>query len=278
MKRIFILILSVFLLVCCITPINANDSIIVHEATELLNSAFMHNDLFSLPDVSNQDIFLSNPLKLYKKLNEDDYILIDNKEYYLIYTDDTYIAEIVVIYENDKIVSTTFNTSLANKFNYEKIKDDEFTFTLQDNEYIIEKTNSTVGSTNNIINKVTKMSNIYLSNSYTIQPRSGRVLNLNYISQGIYNTCWAASALVVGWYYKGTNIELTPYEIAQDMGISAFAGASMSKTQDVLLDYFGINTTVTSSALDKSVQLLTILIKVNQLLLDIESLHMKTLR
>lgn len=263
MKKILYFILTIILTLSSANPIKAIESEIIQSATELLNSALSHNELFNLPDLSNKEICLSSPIKIYQKDLANNYLPIKNKEYYLIYTDDAFVAEIVVMYENNEIISTTFNTSLAQLFNEENIKNDSFILTTRNEKYAIEQVNSLekINAPQNIIHKISAIASIGLSSSYANQPRSGRVLNIPYESQGIYNTCWAASALVVGWYYyPNKQPNLTPYQIAQEMGISGFAGGNMSDTQQALEEYFGIEAEYVPGTLGKG----TIINMINQ--------------
>lgn len=256
MKKFMRIILAIMLIANFLVPVKvkAEESNIIQEATELLNSALSHNELFNLPNVENKNIYISNPISLYKKESNDEYSLFEDKEYYLIYTDDEFIAGLVAIYENDEIASIIFNVSLAELFNKYNIKNEEFIFAIQDDEYTLEVIDASqnTGLLQNEIYSISKLSNINLSSSYIQARSSGRVLDIDYVPQGIYNTCWAASALAVGWYYYPDKCsDYTAATMSDAMGISKYQGASMSETREILSTYFNITTTHISTTMDK---------------------------
>lgn len=254
MKKYLRLLLSIILIFGLCMPIKAEESTVVQEATELLNSALSRNELFGISNLSKNNVYLSNPIKYSKKDSTAEYILDTVNEYYLVYTDDSYIAGIIVTYdENHQIISTTFDTSVAMPFNKHDIENDSFVFTSNQNEYALEIVDQSqkVDFPREAIQSISKLTNIYPS--YSSATRSGRVLNLAFVEQDSgHNSCWACAALSFGWYYYPNKcVGWDEIDVMSGTGGSALGG-NIATTKNALSLHFGISAIHTTSVISKS--------------------------
>lgn len=67
MKKLFKLLLVLSLFLGFSIPTKANDNEIIQTATELLSDALNHNEYFNIPDISEKNIYISNPIEHYRK-------------------------------------------------------------------------------------------------------------------------------------------------------------------------------------------------------------------
>lgn len=254
MKKYLRLLLAIVLMFGWSMPIKAEENTVVQEATELLNSALSQNELFQISNFAKGNVYLSNPIKYSKKDSAGNYVVDSVNEYYLIYTDNSYIAGMIVTYdENHSIISTTFDTSVATPFNKYNIEKDNFVFTSKQNEYVLEVVGQSqkVDISSEAIQSISKLSNIYPS--YNSSTRSGRVLNLTFVQQDAgHNSCWACAALSFGWYYYPNKcVGWDEIDIMSGTGGSALGG-NISTTKKALSLHFGISATHTTSVISKS--------------------------
>ena len=254
MKRLLRLFLTVVLIISTLVPIKAtNESEILEYAINYLNSALAHKELFDLPDLSNENIYISNPIKHCSVNSHGEYSLMENYEIYLIYTDDEFIGGMVVAYENNQIIATSFNIFLAELFNENQLAEHDFILIGKDGKYSVEiiKEDEINELNREFVYNVACYSDLYLTTSYNIQPRSGRVLNISYVAQ-VGNTCWAASALALAWYYyPNTNTEYTPTSVATMYNLTTDDYGTMNHTWVFLDQEFNINCTRTTTVMDK---------------------------
>ena len=173
--------------------------------------------------------------------------------YYLLYTNNKFIAEVIVVYNNQEIVSATLSIDLVEKLNISSVKNSEFILTVTDNEYVFQtvESNEKLNLSSNVLNKLTKLDTIYISNNN--QTRSGRVLDLTYVAQPAnYMTCWACAALSYGWFYypnKCSNYD--PIDVC-NVSKGTPLGGTIDHTKIFLEDYFDISMVKTTTVLSKS--------------------------
>ncbi|MBQ6949206.1 MAG: C39 family peptidase, partial [Firmicutes bacterium] len=76
----------------------------------------------------------------------------------------------------------------------------------------------------------------------TMRPRyRENSLNVNYVTQGNFNLCWAASVACIGEYITG--IYKTAYQVANQMGIGFYDGATATQMKNAYSTIYGLNAT-----------------------------------
>lgn len=238
---------------------------------DLLTSALKNNSYFNLPDLMNQEIYVCSPISPFL-LSDNQIKRQEDIEYYLLCTQDKYIACIVLCYNNDVLVSASLNTDISSMLEDSNLNLQAFSLIASGGDLYI-KTSSEVIIANKNCNEedatvfnqddillelesfdielceIDVLETIDTSNFNIASPRSSTVLDVPYVSQNNYNICWAAAAAALGRYYTGsTYAQYSAYDLASMVGVGN-QGAGIDKSMQILSSIFKINTTYTSSML-----------------------------
>ena len=165
----------------------------------------------------------------------------------MLYTDDEYIAAIIVCYEENEIVSISLNTYISQLFNEQEINMEKFVLIANEGTLLLETSNSSSKSSISNINystklsQISKMSDIYLTSTLSVEPRGSMVLDVPFVQQ-YKETCWAAASLAFAWYYDPNERPFfTPKSVADLYGIGYNDGATWSTVYEFLRDYFELD-------------------------------------
>lgn len=276
MKKVIpLLIASVICLLSCFSPAFASDKSenpnIEVLAVELLSDALACNDGFSFPALKDQELYLCKPIHP-QYLRNDTFVINQDIEYYLIKTDDTYIANITVCYDNGKFLSAAFGTDLAQSLVANNISCSDIALIPHDGVLYIKASDSVTSSvvssssqevysrSNSFVTQlrskacdlspIEHQSIIELPFTSPVIPRSSRTLNVPYVPQGDYNICWAAAAGALGQYHTGISHSAT--ELCDLMGVP-YEDNNMTAVRRLLSQIYGLSTTYKSGHLSANV-------------------------
>lgn len=253
-------------------PISAQESSVCVEsiATELLNDALTHPYDFTFPNLSGKTLYLCNAVNPYA-LQDNKLIPNEDIEYYIVKTDDAFIACITLCYSNGTLLSATLDLNISNTLNYACSVSDPVQLITEDGVVYV-KSNDGVFSDSDAITRISPSTNIKETEAFlyeadgnvqtlTVQcelteietnpviPRASVSLSVPYVSQGDLPICWAAAAAAFGRYYKGDSYaQYTASALAAMVGVGNKEG-TVNDSRKILSDIFGISTTYSTAQL-----------------------------
>lgn len=273
MKKLVCALLVLFLLCNIPCSILASESTFSIEdvATELINDALAQPNEFGLPDLNGQNIYLCNAINPYT-LEEDELIPCSNIEYYIVKTDDSFVACITLCYSDGMLLSASLDVNIANVLNSACSTDDAIQIVTEGGSVYIKTESDVSNSTSSQTSRISEVDitenaisqaegkpdvltvKSQLSEIVTnpIVPRTSVTLYVPYVPQGEEPICWAAAAAAFGRYYTGsTYSHYTASDLVQAIG-AEIGGGTMEDARKILTDIFGINTTYYSMQLSVS--------------------------
>lgn len=233
-------------------------------AVELINCALSDPNNFHVQDLTGETLYLCNAINPYA-LTGGDLLACDDIEYYLLRTDDAFIACVTLCYDNGVLASSSLNFYVSDVLNANCNIEDEIQLVTHDgivyvktadavSAGLVSMQNATsaasadtvaqqIANTADDLEALSIKSQLSGVNTNPIIPRSSITLSVPYVPQQ-GGTCWAAAGAAFGQYYTGdTYAHLTASDLATIMGIGLNDGAGFQTVRSMLVDVFGINTT-----------------------------------
>ena len=275
LTKVICIILVIIMSFCPLEKIWAienNQNARIAELTEIyLKSALNIYELVGIPDVSDKEIQICQRINPYVLHNE---VLVVNEDigYFFLKADGGIFACLTVFYGDGEVISASLSTKMVDLVKNAGVSDKEFalisagdTWYIKTNEDIILGecvnnqetqlgcTDYELGDTSSIeLSEIEVEQTIKLTQTFSIQPRSSRVLSVPYVPQGNYNICWAAAAVALGEFYRDPEVyNYDPYDLACEIKGEPTVG-SISESRWILTNKYNITTTYVSRAMTQS--------------------------
>lgn len=278
MRKFFAVFLSVLLCLTSIVPafaaetprskIGSNTYDFICELVSAISDEGPYADAFA----DKTDLYLCDSINPYY-FSDDDLIINEDIEYYLIRSSSQYVGCITVCYDNGTACSASFDADISSALTYNGLVNSSFALVCCDGIlYIVSGTqvfqwNSSTGAnaantSEDIISNIRSsspmqtipaelcsLSEISANTTRAATPRISESMNVPYVPQGEYDICWAAAAASLGEYYTG--IARDAYELALIIKGDAVLG-TLDDAVEILKFEYGISTATKAGSISNS--------------------------
>lgn len=272
MKKLLCVLMSAVLCLSLCCPAFASETSFCVEtvAEELINDALTQPSQFGLPDLQDENVYICNAVNPYTICN-DVLTQCEGIEYYLVKTDDAFIACITLCYDDGILISATLDLHIADVLNNVCSPADAIQLITYDGTVYVRTDDAISDGTasypsvrslyeNNEVQTVATLIEdgpveLTVKSELTdivtdpVIPRSYKVISVPYVSQEGKDICWAAAAAAFGRYYTGsTYSSLSASDLVAAIGAEIGPG-TMADARKILSDVFNISTTYSSMQL-----------------------------
>lgn len=274
MKKLFCLLLACVLLCNYLPVVSAveQETSVEQIAVNLINDALSQPNEFALPNLSDETLYICKAIHPYK-LENDALIESTNIEYYLVKTENYFVACITLCYVNNELISACLNIGMAEMLNAACDISEAFQIVANNGTLYIKTadgvTNCSVGAKTRGLGADSDIASAIdraqgseealsvsgvLSGIVTnpVISRTSKILSVPYVSQEGLPICWAAAAAAYGQYYKGSAYaKYSASNLAAMVGVGNAEG-TMNDSRKILSDIFNISTEYCNSKLSNN--------------------------